>query len=210
MKNKLLVFCLVICVVFSMQAISAESVDGDILNQTDQLSVDDMNLSVSQGDELQDVMSEDPEIPWQDNLIDVGGGSLSSLNQTIQIAANNSLIRLWGDYEFQDGDVSGPIHITGKSIIIDGQGHTIDAKNMTRLFWFEYANFTVIKNIVFKNAYNPSDNNAYTGGAVSLVGNGRVKNCTFLNNSAGMAGGLFLRQQRSVISLRKSASQSQS
>ncbi|MBR1610992.1 MAG: right-handed parallel beta-helix repeat-containing protein, partial [Methanobrevibacter sp.] len=194
MKNKFLVLCLVICVVFSMQAIAAENVDADVLNQTDQLSVDDVDGDVLQvADEGQDVLTLDDEIPWsEETVVRVSGGNFSKLNNVIQNAANNSVIILEGDFTFdEDKDVSGAIHLTDKSIIIDGLGHTIDAKNETRIFWFENGNFTVIKNIVFKNAYNPSSDNSYTGGALSLVGNGRVLNCTFLNNSAGMAGALY-------------------
>ena len=194
MKNKFLVLCLVICVVFSMQAISAESVDADVLNQTDHISADDVDGDVLQAsDEGQDVLAIDDEIPWEGHAINVWeGGNFSKLNQTIQNAENNSVIVLWGDFEFDEStDNVGAIHITGKSLIIDAQGHTIDAKNKTRIFWFENGNFTVFKNIVFKNALNLDASDSFSGGAVSLVGNGRFVNCTFINNSAGRAGAIY-------------------
>ena len=122
MKNKFLVLCLVICVVFSMQAIAAENVDADVLNQTDQLSVDDVDGDVLQvADEGQDVLTLDDEIPWsEETVVRVSGGNFSKLNNVIQNAANNSVIILEGDFTFdEDKDVSGAIHLTDKSIIID-------------------------------------------------------------------------------------------
>ena len=200
MKNKFLVLCLVICIIFSMQVIAAENVDVDVLNQTDQLSVDDVDGDVLQAaDEGQDVLADiDGDIPWYDHeIIRVGGGNFSSLNKTIQEAPSDSLILFEGDFEFDERtDVMVAIHFIGKSLIIDGQGHTIDAKNKTRIFWFENKNnyvdkSVVFKNIVFKNAYNIDNTDSDTGGAVSLVGNGTFFNCTFINNSAGRAGALY-------------------
>ena len=86
------------------------------------------------------------------------------------------------DYSFQQGI------IIGKNLIIDGQGHEINADNKTGIFSISPDVTVVLKNITFVNGYKPLD----SGGAVSSEGNITVEECTFINNNAFRGGALFV------------------
>lgn len=67
-------------------------------------------------------------------------------------------------------------------IVIDGKGHTIDAKGKTRIFSC-FGNVT-LKNITFINGFN------YFGGAiVNFYGELNIENCIFDGNAAVRSGG---------------------
>ena len=81
------------------------------------------------------------------------------------------------DGEFKDGVV-----ISRDNFVVDGQGHTIDAKHLARIFDIEAKNVT-LKNIIFINGF------AENGGAVLSNAAVSIENCTFINNSASNRGG---------------------
>ena len=81
------------------------------------------------------------------------------------------------DGEFKDGVV-----ISRDNFVVDGQGHTIDAKHLARIFDIKAKNVT-LKNINFINGF------AENGGAVLSNDSVTIENCTFINNSASNRGG---------------------
>ncbi|WP_458454812.1 Ig-like domain-containing protein [Methanobrevibacter sp.] len=81
------------------------------------------------------------------------------------------------DGEFKDG-----VGISRDNFVVDGQGHTIDAKHLARIFDIEAENVT-LKNINFINGFGKD------GGAVLSNASITIENCTFINNSAGYNGG---------------------
>ena len=84
MKFKYLVLGLALILIFSMQAISAVDIDDNVLNQTDQISLDSVDVDVLKTDAGQDMLSEDDEIPWStDNVVRVYGGNFFELNKAI-------------------------------------------------------------------------------------------------------------------------------
>jgi len=77
--------------------------------------------------------------------IDLCNDSFYSLQKLID---SNSEINLTKDYQFHDGDIWININ---KPIIINGNGHIIDARNKSRIFNITSDN-VIIKNIIFINA----------------------------------------------------------
>ncbi len=124
-----------------------------------------------------------------------------------------SEIKLEEDYEYEGGLDTDWIKIE-QSIIIDGQGHKIDAKGKTGIFWIaSKANNVILKNISFVNGKTNIDAGAIywegddglisdcifennsaddSGGAIRWYNgdNGKIFNCTFLNNSAEYGGAI--------------------
>lgn len=79
-------------------------------------------------------------------------------------------------------------------LIIDGKGHSIDAKDLARIFIVLNENVTItFRDITFKNAYFPKvsgDGYLYDGGgAIYNEGNCRFEFCEFLNNHVSFSGG---------------------
>ncbi len=105
----------------------------------------------------------------------------------LQDLVNNeslSLINLERNYTYNDFDTMAEgVRIT-RTITINGNGYTIDAKGKSRIFYIEAENVG-IENITFKNA-NINDGN---GGAIFFSKSGSVTNCNFTNNSATYNGG---------------------
>ena len=88
---------------------------------------------------------------------DFGAGSANAktyydLNN--DISTSTSQIELYDDYTFDkttDGNFKNGISINQSNLVINGNGHVIDAKSQARIFTINASNVT-IGNLVFKNA----------------------------------------------------------
>ena len=90
--------------------------------------------------------------------------------------------------DYQTTDSTNDYIVIDKSITIDGNDHTIDARDVKRVFWVKADN-VCIRNINFINSKTTS----LAGGVISWWGNnGTLENCSFTNNSATSAGGAVL------------------
>jgi len=180
-KSKRLFIILAILIILSIGAVNAadNATDGAV-NATDQETLGD---------------SPDP-------------GSFTELNNYIaqEISQGHTTISLNKSYEFVAGDDVNGISISAQGLIIDGNGKTIDAKNLARIFTLSGSGIT-LNNINFThaskhavvvqdNADNCVINNSYfyhnslanghsnPGGAILWNGeNGKVTNSVFHNNS---------------------------
>ena len=120
-----------------------------------------------------------------------------SLNNLIN---NNGLseINLTKDYHFDselDSEFKNGIAIN-KNMIINGQGHTIDAQGQARILDLQQGK-TILKNITFKNG---SQSFFFGGGAIRCVALVEITNCTFINNGAPSGGAVQLQGWDNVIS----------
>ncbi|WP_298499614.1 right-handed parallel beta-helix repeat-containing protein [uncultured Methanobrevibacter sp.] len=90
---------------------------------------------------------------------------------------------------FESGRHEFGIRIDTDSIVIDGDGHTIDARNQTRIF-FIIRGRVVLKNIVFKNALGKQK-----GGAIEILNENAkvvISHCTFKDNCGeGFGGAIY-------------------
>ena len=105
-----------------------------------------------------------------------------------KINAEGSEISLDQDYEYdstKDASLTNGIEFA-KDMTIDGQGHIIDAKELTNIFYFDDDTKTkslTLKNIIFANAAG------LDGGAVYFKGNKiEIINCTFIKGKANSQG----------------------
>lgn len=110
------------------------------------------------------------------------GNSFKNLSLKINNTPEGGVLVLDKDYIYIDGSNKGIL--INKTIIIDGNGHTISGNNASRIFNISADN-VIIKNINFING-NPIAkyfSKDIGGGAIYWNGaNGRVKNCNFSNN----------------------------
>ena len=79
----------------------------------------------------------------------------------------------------KDIHLDNSIRIDDDELVIDGQGHVIDANAKTRIFDINGKNIT-IKNLTFKNGYD----NGGIAGAIYNNGSLTCENCTFEGNSS--------------------------
>ena len=166
LKNGLIVICLILFILISMSAVSAVDQNTGVITlkneDTENLNINNLN------DEI---------------LTEENDGSFAALNTTVSGVSSD--IILDRDYTYSSTDtIKTGILISKDNTVIDGQGHTIDAKGQTRIFNVT-ATTVVLKNINFINGYS-----AESGGAIYGYGeNLRIINCTFTDNNAASWGG---------------------
>ena len=108
--------------------------------------------------------------------------TLSGLQEAIANSTENYL-ELNVDYEFNNGtDNSTGILISRDNFIINGNGHTIDGKNQSRIFNITANNIT-LSNLILTGG------NSDKGGAFYATGSLTLNNVTFINNYAKTEGG---------------------
>ena len=163
---------MVAIIIFTLLTVSAVSAN-------DNLALEDVNEDIASIDDNQIIIEEN------ENTLDVGTfGDLESEISNISDGGTLSLIK---DYKTTWTSSRG-ISIS-KSITIDGQGHTLDGNNISRIFYIS-ANNVVLKNINFVNG-NYKDG---YGGAVYVNSNlnSTIINSNFVNCSALAGGAVFL------------------
>ena len=154
-------------------AANAEEMDSGV-------DVDDAIIAANaeERDDLKDIQTNDLKSSSNSNLLkDANYANFTELDDLIN-NGNDDVLVLEKNYKFDD-----EIHI-GRTVTIDGNGHTLDAGNATRIFNIEASSVT-IKNIVFRNA-----NSSSNGGALCFSGSGNsVINCSFINCHSYFNGG---------------------
>ena len=181
MKFKKIMFVgIVLLVIFAIGTVSASDVNDtaiasenqNVIENQDPVAASEATAEVDDEKIGNDVISSSSEeiLNAKDN------GTFTALQKKIDNAQAGSTITLENDYIYDEGFDTEGIAICEK-LTIDGNGHTIDALNKSRIFNIgEYS--VTLKNIVFCNA---------DGGAVNNCG--IVVNCTFINNHASRYGG---------------------
>ena len=119
------------------------------------------------------------------NESDVIYGNVDSFDE-LAVLINNTpeggILVLNSDYTYLDGQIKGIL--ISKSITIDGQGHTLDGRHLSRIFNITADNVT-IKNVNFKNgnALGGYFRSYLGGGAIYWNGNnGKLLNSNFTDN----------------------------
>ena len=176
-----------------IETVEAGSVDDVIMASEDAVNDNSEILSASNSDE---VLSAEPD------------GNFTQLRNRINGASDT--LELDRDYVYDSGYDYYYVGTSGisidKNIVIDGKGHTIDAKGFSRIFQLTGNHEVTLKNIVFINGF-AGDN--YYGGAIYSARNQHVTltvdNCTFRNNSANFnsrssrGGAIYLRTSKDLI-----------
>ena len=183
MKKGIFILTLLILALFSVSCIYAADVNdtlaasedtGDIELSHEIESADD-NLGTSEEQKVTQTDSEEKTGATDD-------GTFEALRTKIDRASSGDTVYLENNYSCEDSWTWDRINIGKSNLVIDGQGHTIDAKQKTRIFAVYRAENVTIKNIKFINAkYETS------GGAIAwdYSDYGSVSGCSFVNCSAG-------------------------
>lgn len=170
LKNELMIICLILFILISVSAVSAADNNTEIITTN---NINDNVLSIDSNNE--------------NSLSNGNDGSFADLNIAVNGDSSTNII-LDRNYSYSSKDtIKDGIVINKNNIVIDGQGHVIDAKGQSRIF---YVNSTTVylKNIIFKNGNAFEDD----GGAIYGYGdNLRVINCTFISNVAKFGGAIY-------------------
>lgn len=120
--------------------------------------------------------------------VDEGGCrfTFSHLNRMICESQVNEVV-LECDIHFDELDeifYPSGIELDMDDIIIDGNGHAIDAHGLSRIFKIMAENI-IVKNIILENGRNNE------GGAIFCCGQAKILNSTFKNNNADDGGAIY-------------------
>ena len=147
-------------------------------NPVDNITNPSDDVQLYPADKLSDSVNDD-------SLADSSVGSFDELDNLIYDSYYT--LRLTKDYKKLDSDsVSAEGIIISEKLTIDGQGHTIDASNLGRIFKLDGAP-VVLKNLKLINANFDGNGGAIYGYASQLT----IDNCTFINNSAKNGGAYY-------------------
>lgn len=167
--------------------------------------------SVSAQDNLTDIASEthatdivseiEPDSSNNSSNESIDIGTFDELDYEIQKTNETGLLKLEKDYEYASGSTDGIL--IDKSITIDGQGHTLNGKYMSRIFNIQFDYETPIS-VTLMNINFINGNHDSSGGAISLNENNSaygdfpdypnyfyINSCNFTDNSAANGGAIF-------------------
>ena len=115
-----------------------------------------------------------------DNNIPDSSSNEESLHEKIRRSIEEGVkeINLEKDYV-----ISGPVGLSADDLVINGNGHTIDACGETQLL-YSHGNNVTLKNITLKNGYSEK-----SGGAIFNDGVLQLVNCRLENNISRFDGG---------------------
>ena len=170
MRNKIIIFTLILLALFSIAGVCA----GDV-NDTLTAIEDDSQLELNDAED--DLKSIDENQVIEDGFVE-DNGSFAALQERIDNAGDNSTVLLPNSYLLENGFTENGISIN-KNLTIDGNGFTINANHGGRIFNIAGAAVT-LQNIKFINGKLEG-----MGAAVYCKdSNLTIINCTFSNNHA--------------------------
>ncbi|WP_405264668.1 peptidoglycan-binding protein [Methanobrevibacter sp.] len=188
MKKGIFILTLLILALFSVSCIYASDVNDTLVasEDTGEIELSHENEMESTDNNLK--TNEEQIVTQTDNEEKIGvtdDGTFRALNEKIMRASSGDTVYLENNYSCEDSwNRVGGISIYKSNLVIDGQGHTIDAKGKARIFNVQADN-VVLKDIVFLNSNaHGSGLNGYGGAVIWNGTGGSIFNCTFLNNVA--------------------------
>ena len=164
-RKEILIILLIICAIFSLQAVAAASDSGstdDVVSSSGNVSA--YSLPTDTDDQLQG-----------------GSGAVSFTQLQTDLNEGTGEITLVKNYTYSDSD-SLPDGITIPTGItkITGNGIIIDANHKARVFNITSGHAITITGITFINGYVAEGN----GGSINSAGKLTLENCKFINNTA--------------------------
>ncbi|WP_321423213.1 FN3 associated domain-containing protein [uncultured Methanobacterium sp.] len=115
-------------------------------------------------------------------------GNYSSLNNSVQSTGTGGTLTLDRDYTYNnvtDSNFSSGGISVSKDMVIDGDGHTIDANRGTRAFTVSNNVNLILKNLIITNTVNTA---IYLGTGSKL----EIINCTFINNTGSTFSTIYM------------------
>ena len=184
MKYRKIMFMLVLAIfIFGAASVCASDVNDTVIASEDTIQTE---LSAGNENEIVEQASND-EVISEANV-----GTFQELQENITQGYSSGEITLDRDYECEDEFSAEGITIA-QGIIINGQGHKIDAKGKATIFNIQ-ADWVFLKNITFLNGKSKD------GGAINWEANlGSVLDCRFVNNTATDDGGAIYWHNRGIL-----------
>ncbi len=141
-----------------------------------------------------------------DNLLNVNSNDFSSLNNEINASSDSKVLNLTKDYAFNslnNQKFCDGIDVDIDDLIIDGQGHTINANKEARIFNIKSNNVT-LKNLVIINGNSDSMGaSVYWSGQNGQIINTTIKNSSSINlkntNTLNIGGAIYFEKPATVI-----------
>ena len=169
--------------IFGAASVCASDVNDTVIASEDTIQTE---LSAGNENEIVEQASND-EVISEANV-----GTFQELQENITQGYSSGEITLDRDYECEDEFSAEGITIA-QGIIINGQGHKIDAKGKATIFNIQ-ADWVFLKNITFLNGKSKD------GGAINWEANlGSVLDCRFVNNTATDDGGAIYWHNRGIL-----------
>ncbi len=218
MKKGAFILCLAICLLFTVSSVYANDIEMASNNIPTMESTQTNEVSCENNEETIEV-NDDGAFTPSDNEIESGDALKSEEGSESEVVSfdiittmpfyeldylissnTDEVIDLHTDYYYSDADFQymgdRGIYID-RSITINGNGHTIDARNQVWIFEIS-SSMVILNNITFKNA------NAQTspGGAVNINSGFEceISNCRFIGNYAETGGAIKMTCYDSKIS----------
>ena len=175
-RKEILIICLIMCFVFSLQAVVAADVDN---TNTDGLTVQDTSAVISN-----DVSAY--SLPNSNTILQAGSDNAESFSELRNKISPGGTITLDKNYTWnssKDSAITEGIVITKDTEII-GNNVVIDAQGKTRIFDIVSDATVTLRGITFINGYTTGN-----GGSILAKGTVTIVDCNFINNTAGINGG---------------------
>lgn len=180
-QKGILIISLLICVIFSISAVSAADVDVNDTDDTILTTQEDTDV-VAQSNDLSSYPLSNT------NEIMLGDGETGSFKDLQNLIGNDTTgtITLDKNYTY-NADTDSDLIVTGVTVadkIIQGNGQNIviDGKGASRLFML--SGTVTLKGITFINGYSSMTSAIYSTATLT------VSDCTFINNT-GLNGGVL-------------------
>ena len=93
-------------------------------------------------------------------------------------------LEITADFSLDDG--TDPLYNGAEDLTINGNGHTIDAQETSRILSFETPASLTVNDLTGRNGLTPND-----GGAMTVGGPATINRSTFIGNVAASDGGAF-------------------
>ena len=186
MLKKKLILIVSIILLFSLCLVSVSATDSSLINGTDSYgdnlqssNLDLNNTSNIASDYNTKLNSEDgPQIILDNNG---NGGSFRDLQNLID-SNTNGTIDLDKDYKYSENDnLPNGITINGKTLVINGNGHTLDGSSLARIFNISDSNLE-LNDLKLINGMNNESGTAIFANNSKLNING----CSFNNNTVNI------------------------
>ena len=186
MKKILFFILLIICMLFTVSSIAASDI-----NNTNVIG--DENAFVVASD-INDVeMSSDNNNHAleanNDLIVAEGVGNFDELQSEIDNTPEKGILELHKDYKSTNNASLFSGVFINKDLTINGNGHTLDGGNVSRIFLINYGSGLQYNKVIFNNITFKNGNAKIYGGAILNFADLTVNDCTFINNYARTAGG---------------------
>ena len=180
--------------IVSISFACASDTDGQILLNDTNTPDNENILSVDNDGTNVNGQTDSNDLRNNENTINITSKTFSELRNEIKSAEEGSTLFLLTDCSCESGFSSVDGIGIQKQLTIDGNGHTINSKNIARTFFID-ANNVVLKNIKFINGNREGD----SGGTLLIrASNTVIENCTFKNSKANYGGVIYINDKSKI------------